>query len=62
MLLLSIQWNWQTILIGASFLIFLMVAKYIVRHSITCSQISSLQSMTLVVTILFHRGNSGQEE
>lgn len=25
------QWNWQTIVIGASFLTFLIVAKYIVR-------------------------------
>ena len=29
-----LQWNWQTIVIGATFLIFLLLAKYIVRDSI----------------------------
>lgn len=29
---LLVQWNWQTILIGASFLAFLLIAKYIVRQ------------------------------
>jgi high affinity sulfate transporter 1 len=36
-LALVIQWNWQTILIAASFLAFLLAAKYIVRKNTTSS-------------------------
>jgi len=33
-----LQWNWQTILISASFLIFLLISKFIVIHqTIDCN-------------------------
>ena len=34
---MAMQWNWQTILIGASFLTFLLTSKFIVRNNIFLS-------------------------
>jgi len=37
---LGLQWNWETIVIGLAFLVFLLVAKYIVRMSKSSSSFS----------------------
>lgn len=37
---IDLQWNWQTILIGASFLAFLLLAKYIVSKFSSCFRVN----------------------
>ncbi|KAJ4952474.1 hypothetical protein NE237_029306 [Protea cynaroides] len=47
------QWNWQTKLIGASFLVVLLFAKYIVRVSILVplfTWISEVKDLVLILT------------
>jgi hypothetical protein len=59
-----LQWNWQTILIGVSFLAFLLVAKYIVRQYITCSKMERTL-LGVLLTIFDHAvslNNSGKKE
>lgn len=43
-----LQWNWQTIVIGATFLSFLLFTKYIVRTPNFCNTIYLVEGCELV--------------
>ncbi|GJN08786.1 hypothetical protein PR202_ga26742 [Eleusine coracana subsp. coracana] len=53
MLPLFTQWNWQTILIGASFLTFLLVAKYIGKKNRKLFWVAAIAPLTSVIISTF---------
>jgi len=56
-----LQWNWQTILISASFLIFLLISKFIVIHRTIDCNLLLISISLFLYDLLIKTGEEKQE-